>query len=79
MGFVITEIHAFVAVGEDGDEGIISMQLGGVHMPFIVADKVRFERMLPLALQAVQEYKKELRIIKFSTREDVTNYYIPKE
>lgn len=79
MGFVIQEIHALVAIGEDGDEGVISMQFGNVHMPFIIADKVRFEQLLPKAMAACAIGQKQLKILKFSTREDVTDKYIKTE
>ena len=78
MGFVIQEIHAMVAIGDDGDEGVIGMRMNdGTRMPFIMADQERFEALLPKALDICRLSKKDLKILKFSVREDVTDKYIP--
>lgn len=48
--YVIESIYAFIATDPaDGDEGIVSVQLGAVHMPMIAADAARLASLFPYA------------------------------
>lgn len=72
--FKIETIHAFISEDEDGQEGIIGMKspVDGSWLPFIGADEERIKSLLPLAKQIKQQAgNKKIRLIKFSTREDL--------
>lgn len=48
-GHRIKELYAFVAIDEDGDEGIMGMQTGDTWMPLIGSDMPRVESLKPIA------------------------------
>lgn len=68
MPFKIEIIRAYVAEDEKGEEGIVAAQMGGVMMPLICADKVRFEQMRPVAQQIARASGKNIKIIQFTRR-----------
>jgi len=62
----ITEMFAFVVADKDeNDEGIISVQVGDVHMPLVGADMDRVESLIPLADKIKEETGKDYKIIRF--------------
>ena len=69
--FKIQTFHAFVVVGEDGDEGVIGVQLGDVMYPLVAADETRLKELRPYAEQVVQEHGLRVELIKLSHREHV--------
>lgn len=68
----ITEIYAFIAddVGPD-DEGIPAMMVGNVLYPMVAADVERVETMRPFAVTISKETGKKIKLVKFTTREEV--------
>ncbi|HEY7541599.1 MAG TPA: hypothetical protein VIF11_15750 [Methylomirabilota bacterium] len=72
-GFRIKTITAFVAVGADGDEGIIARKdsRGGTWMPLIGADGDRIESLAPHVQAIADETGQEIRMVRFSVREDL--------
>lgn len=44
-GFKVTDLWAYVQVGEDGDEGILAMLHQGVWLPMIGADEARLKSL----------------------------------
>lgn len=72
VGFVIGAVWAFVAVHDDGDEGIIGAAIGpgGSMMPFVAADKARVDDLRPLAVEMAKLTGKRVRLVRFDTRTD---------
>ncbi len=68
----ITEMWAWVSVekGED-DEGVIGWRTGDFWMPLVGADKARIESLRQFAEMTAQLTNKPVRLVKFSTREDI--------
>lgn len=72
MGFHIDAVHAFVMVGDDGDEGIPAfLTTEGVMMPLIAADLVRLERLRPMAAQIGRAAGKPVTLVRFHQRQDL--------
>lgn len=71
----IEEVYIFVAIGEKGEcAAAFIRNLGeGQHlsMPLIAADKERVDSLRPYAVEIAKETGKTIKLIKFTTREDV--------
>lgn len=68
----IKEMFAFVS--EDSgpeDEGIVAMSMGEVMMPLVGADIARAESLKPVARQIALLTRKKVKLLRFSTREDL--------
>jgi len=70
----IEEMFAFVAEDEDG-EGIMGFKMpgGGTLMPMVGADMARVKSLYPIAEHVSKLTGKSFRVLKFSTREDITD------
>lgn len=71
LGFRIQTLWAFVAVHEDGDEGLVAGMIGGQWMPLIAADEARLADLRPLAEKIVAATGKPVRLVRFDTRTEV--------
>lgn len=71
MSFKITELYAFAAVADDGDEGIASFLAGDKWMPMVAADKARLEQFTPIAKEMSKATGKTIRVLRFSNRETI--------
>ncbi len=71
MSFHIEAIHAFLAVDEDGEEGVIGMMTKAGWVPFVAADLKRLEELRPKAEDIALITNKRVRLAKFSIREDI--------
>lgn len=75
------QIYAVVAIGPDGSEGICGGQLepGGPLMSFVTSRKDHLATMLARTKEAIEGHEKgkemQVRVIKFTTREDVTDEF----
>ena len=70
-GFRIADIHAFITVGDDGDEGVIGMTTPAGWVPFIAADPARLEQLRPLAVLIGKQFGQKIKLVRFSTRTEV--------
>lgn len=71
MNKKITEMFAFVA--EDNGEGVMgAMTNSGIMMPLVGADMARVTSLYPWAMRIKETTGKPFKILKFSTREDIT-------
>lgn len=71
-GFRIKDVWAFVAVGEDGDEGIMAMrQRDGSWMPMIAADEERIRLLRPIAEAQAEVTGTQVRLVRFHQRSEV--------
>lgn len=71
MSFRITEIHAFLAVGDDDEEGIIGAHTAMGWVPFVAADKTRLNILRPHAENIAKDTGKKVKLVRFSVREDL--------
>lgn len=73
MGFRIGAVHAFVAVGDDDEEGVIGMKIPGTNtfMPLVMADEVRLRQMRPYAALVARQSGRPVQLIRLSQREDL--------
>lgn len=74
-GFKIKTVTAFIAVDDDGDEGVMSIKIGDSFYPMVCGDEESIAQMLPHAIEAAKQSGKTFRVLQFSTREDVTSKY----
>jgi hypothetical protein len=71
----IESIWAFVSVDPiDGNEGVCAAPLTGVMLPMIAADKDRLEILIPMAEYIVAQTGIKIKLVKFTTREEVHEY-----
>lgn len=66
----IEEMFAFVAV-DDGIEGIVGINTPSGWAPLVGADMKRVDSLIPLAREIAKKSGKEIRLLKFSEREDL--------
>lgn len=71
MSFKITSISAFIAMGDDQEEGIIAMQVDDKWFPMVMADEARLNSLRPFAEQVAKAQKKQISLVRFSVREDL--------
>jgi hypothetical protein len=67
----INALWAFLAVDEDGDEGVIGFQAGDGPVPLVGADENRVESYRELATLTALASGLTVRLVKFSTREEL--------
>jgi hypothetical protein len=67
----ITEIYAYISVDSDGNEGVCAFTSGSTMMPMIAADPARLKQLEPIAKQLAQISPHPIKLVKFSTREEV--------
>lgn len=72
--FVIKEMYAIVAENEEG-EGMVGMPTPGGMMPLVAAERTRVNQMKEVAEAVKAEHGIEYKILKFTTREDVTDEF----
>jgi hypothetical protein len=65
------EIHAFLAVGDDGEEGIITMSSPNGPLPLIATDRVRLDQVATVAAMLARSHGMSIEHVKFTTREHV--------
>ncbi len=69
----VEEMYAFIAVDEDGDEGIVSFfdPVNRVQMPMIGTDQARLESLREMAKTIVKDLGKPIQLIRMHLRQDV--------
>lgn len=71
LGFRIETLWAFVAVHEDGDEGVTGfLAVDGTWMPMVAADRVRVDLLRPMAARIAKESGKPIRLVRLAGRVD---------
>jgi len=71
LGFRIDTLWAFVAIHEDGDEGLCGAIINGNWMPLIAADHERLALLRPYAEHIAAKSGKPVRLIRFDLRTEV--------
>jgi hypothetical protein len=71
----IDHIWAFLSVDEDG-EGVCAAPLapGMLTVPMIAADEARLNSLKPLARKMAPVFGKIVKLVKFTTREEIEEY-----
>lgn len=81
MEKTISTITAYIAVDNDGQEGIMGAQMGdGMFMPLVGADEARMMEYYPVAVKIseLSGHKLPFKILQFSNVEDITEKVIAK-
>lgn len=71
MKLKIDEMFAFVADDTEG-EGVMVITVDGQSLPLVGADMDRVKSLAGIAEMIKKESGKDYKILKFSTREDIT-------
>lgn len=71
MNFRIASLHAFVAVGEDGDEGVVAFMRGNTWIPLVASDNKRLEQLRPEAAAIARITGKTIRLVRFDQRHEL--------
>jgi hypothetical protein len=72
MPFKIETITAYIAVDENGDEGVIGMYTPAGWMPFIGADEDRMNSLFPRAVEICAAGGRQFKVLRFSQMTDIT-------
>lgn len=67
-GHIITELFAFIALHDDGDEGVIAAPIGDAQMPLIAADRERMEALRPMAQAIANMSGLPIKLIRMHER-----------
>jgi hypothetical protein len=69
----ITEIFAFVSIGDDpDDEGVMAFQTNdGIWMPMVGADMTRVNQLKPMADRISKTTGKPYKILKFKIENEI--------
>lgn len=74
---LINELYAFIGTDGQGQEGIVSAEgiIDGrrTMLPLVGADRERMLSYRPLAVSATQQTGQPIRLVRFSTREELEN------
>jgi hypothetical protein len=73
MSFRIAEVWAYVAIGDDDEEGVCGANIGpgGSMLPLIGTDRVCADDLLPMAQDIAAATGMVIKLIKFSVREEI--------
>lgn len=71
----IENIWAALSVDEGG-EGVVAAPLapGMLSVPLIAADEARLKSIVPLAKRMATMFGKKMRLVKFTTREEIEEF-----
>jgi hypothetical protein len=71
--FRITELWAYVSIGDDDEEGVCGASIGpgGTMLPLIAADETRLRQLMPVAIEIAIVTGKCIKLVKFTKREEV--------
>jgi hypothetical protein len=69
VSFRIVSLYAFLAVGPDGEEGVMAERVNGTWIVFVAADETRLEQLRARVRQLAPPYT--VKLVKFGPRVDV--------
>jgi hypothetical protein len=76
----IDQVWAFVAVDEDGNEGVCAAPFTGMGVvPLIAADEARLASILPVAQRIATMSGRTVKLIKLSVREELQVFHPEKQ
>ena len=59
---------------ESGEEYVIGADMGFGPMPFVTSMKDLIEKMRPMALQHAREFRANVKLVRFTKREDLESH-----
>lgn len=70
--FVITRMFAFLAVGDDGEEGVVSLDiLDRGAFPLVAADEDRVNALRPIAQDIADRAGLTIQLVAFDNRRNL--------
>lgn len=70
-GHVISEVYAFVAVHDDGDEGIPAWKMGDTWTPLLASDAERLDVIRTIAQVSATTSGVPHKLVRFTVREEL--------
>lgn len=70
----IETLYAFLAHDDDGDEGVCGLKTPAGWVAMVAADRARVDSLIPVAEKMAQEGDYEIRLVKFTTREEIQSW-----
>lgn len=67
----IDAVWMAISVDDNGNEGVCAAEINGMWMPLVAADEKRLEWIIATARRIAQVTKRQIRIIKLTTREEI--------
>lgn len=71
----IDELYVFVAVDDQGNEGVAAYYADGMWYPLVAADKARVNSLRNMAKYIAMQTKRKVVLRKFSTKEDLETFH----
>lgn len=71
MAFMIKEVWAYIAIGEDGEEGVCGFRSTQGWMPMVCADEARVKSFRPIAEKIARDSDKTITLARFTVRTDL--------
>lgn len=71
VGFRIEELWAFLAIHEDGDEGLVGVATPMGMAPAVAADREAMHMLKPQMREIARATGMEIKLVRLHTREDV--------
>lgn len=65
MGFKVDELFGFIALGDDGDEGVMAINTPTGWLPMVGADMKRVESLKPIAQEITLQKGIKYKIKRF--------------
>jgi hypothetical protein len=69
VGFRIQALHAYLAIHDDGDEGVIGVPTHVGIIPAIAADRTRLDELRPVVEKIAKAEGKRVKLVRFNNRE----------
>lgn len=72
-GFRIAKLHAYVAIDENGEEGVCAAYNHATNtwMPMVCADEARIKSFRPIAENMAKKFGRPIKLVCFTVRKDV--------
>ncbi len=67
-------MFAFIALDEDGTEGVVGYPTSQGMLPLVGADMARVDSLRPYAQQIARSNGVPVTLVRFSVREDIETY-----
>lgn len=65
-GFRIKDIHAYISVGPDDEEGVCAIMINGIWIPMVAADAKRLEQLKPEAQRIATISGLTIKLVRFA-------------
>lgn len=69
--FNVVQLWAFLASGDDGEEGLIGVSSAAGFIPLVASDLARMEAVKQLAIGIARDHSTTIRLVRFNLRTDI--------